>query len=1010
MADGTPVDVTFRVRLSPESRSSLSVGEETVTDINIAAFRNGRVTAALHSAVDGGMTMQFLKGGSYNIYALANVGALSIPSREEDFLAYACSIDDIDDLNGGFPMCWKLEGFTAGVLEHPVDIELERLVAKVRLAMMTPDMEGFRVTSVRLCQAASTVRPFAAGGSRALSGETLDGDYASEADLTTLNNGGSICFYTFENCQGTLLEGNNDPWDKVPDKIVGKADVCTYIEIACEHDGSSLLEGTVTYRLYLGADNCSNFDLVRNRDYTLTLITTYGGMSNGLSWKVDVDAGISNGAEGGVGIGMHDIDDLYIGEVVYISFDSADGLEDFIGGELHGEELVLVKDGVVSDAALFGRIDGDCSGKREYGCEMHCTDEISGGDIYIKSGGRLVARIAFTGDRKVNIKKPELHLSDDGAVPADGWHTPQAEILPVINGPSPAVYLYLTDDVGRNLLSPEQYGFDNGLFQDDMSVQLLYNSRMSVPGLPAVYDRAVKASGYDVSYIFADTGDTGVPFATAYLSLLTPESEYNTATGSLAVFWRNVLRYAGEQAPSPLRFVFSSGKTASPAGVLSGAQMLSPTVSWDAVGHSFSIVNRSYVDFDCEIFISGPARSAGSGELQMMKRVEVEGYCSDPLFFDRVSVHSAERNAFTADTRDRDGSVVRSQTYRTLPAATDTYYVVISIGGRAFPHSFIPDTGGCRAIYYTGYDSAPQAIVPGVTRGNSFITETYRDYRDNRTGREMTKVRTQDNITLRDVLNLLDETAVTPITTTLSYSAGGVVTGSTVNPYSERFVIGIGSGQIKGTCTHRNFSTQNWTTDSHTMYLPYNDINVHYPAVGTTATDAEAFNYHFPADRNFLSSDDIATAFGNLNLANWHNSSDKAVAAKGNRHSRFTLPSSLTVDVYAMAQDRFVPVILTVPSSTISATVPGPLYTKSGDGTYWNDGRGETNADGSSRDRKEIGGNVTARSGFIAASTSQTAFDLKLNYTRPVFVYYKGTSIKGGTEEEWEGGEHVVIE
>lgn len=219
VADGTPIDVPFSVSYSPMTKSSLTIGEDTVSDVNIVAFKNGVRTTFVYTTPDSDITLQLLKGESYNIYAVANVGAISIPSSESDFLDYSYSIDSIDDLNGGFPMWWKLEGFTAGVLTSPVDIELERLVAKVRLSLMAPDMEGFEVTSVRLCQAASTIRPFAAGGSRALSGETLDGDYASAADLTTINNGGSICFYTFENCQGTLLEGNTDPWNKVPDNM-----------------------------------------------------------------------------------------------------------------------------------------------------------------------------------------------------------------------------------------------------------------------------------------------------------------------------------------------------------------------------------------------------------------------------------------------------------------------------------------------------------------------------------------------------------------------------------------------------------------------------------------------------------------------------------------------------------------------------------------------------------------------------------------------------------------------
>ena len=71
------------------------------------------------------------------------------------------------------------------------------------------------------------------GGNRAVDAtEVGTGDYASEADVTLLNEGQEISLYVLENRQGTLLPSNEDPWRKVPDSLDETvAACCTYLEV-----------------------------------------------------------------------------------------------------------------------------------------------------------------------------------------------------------------------------------------------------------------------------------------------------------------------------------------------------------------------------------------------------------------------------------------------------------------------------------------------------------------------------------------------------------------------------------------------------------------------------------------------------------------------------------------------------------------------------------------------------------------------------------------------------------
>ncbi len=266
-------------------KSSLAVVENLVNDVNLFAYCDGILDNALYSddlSQELGMALGVDR--TYNIYALANVGEITAPVREDDLPELRCTLASVGDFEtNGLPLATRVELSMAQVAGS-VDIPLVRLAAKVNFVLETEEgLDGVTVTSVRMMQSAMDVAPFASASAATA---VADGDYASEDDLKAINSGSQASFYVLENCQGVLLEGNTDPWQKVPDNIAEKADLCTYIEVGAEFDSDSGITGNAIYRFFLGQDNTTDFNVLRNVESTVTLKITEDGLGYE-SWRID---------------------------------------------------------------------------------------------------------------------------------------------------------------------------------------------------------------------------------------------------------------------------------------------------------------------------------------------------------------------------------------------------------------------------------------------------------------------------------------------------------------------------------------------------------------------------------------------------------------------------------------------------------------------------------------------------------------------------------------------------
>lgn len=280
---------------SPQTKSSVSgVAADAVNNLTVAVFDNttGMLADVLYFNPASSMKLSLVKGKTYAVCAVANVGDLSSLIRStyaslNAFKSLPLSFASFAGVTaGGFPMASKSVSVVKGG-DSSAPLTMEKLVAKYTVNIDRSALAaGSTVTvkSMNIRQAALSARPFADASERK-AGTVSDGDYAVASDVSSLNSGGAITLYLLENRQGALLPGNADPKSKIPATQAQK-DVCTYLEMVCSYARTDKRADNVTYRIYLGENNTSDFSIVRNTVYTLTLRPTDAGIDQP-SWRLD---------------------------------------------------------------------------------------------------------------------------------------------------------------------------------------------------------------------------------------------------------------------------------------------------------------------------------------------------------------------------------------------------------------------------------------------------------------------------------------------------------------------------------------------------------------------------------------------------------------------------------------------------------------------------------------------------------------------------------------------------
>ena len=319
-------DASFAIQVAGEKvvevKSVLSDGiESKISDMTLASYgTDGRLLdSRYYDSGFGAMPLDVCADGVSNIYALVNMGDMTgaFPGSEADVSAMEYYVRSYSSVNEkGIPMSGVLKGFIPGQSDEIVTVK--RLFAKLCVRIIHRGLSGYSSSAsyaFNMCnkslfvrQANSRLLPFSEEGSRAVKSADILEVSDSHHNLNDRNayqgslaQGGigpgpgyvqdtTLVFYVPENVQGNLLPSNDDPFGKVYEAIsdIGGrsySDLCTYLEFNARRENTLGYSGGVMYRYYLGADNTSDFSLVRNCRYDLTLDFTEAGFF-AESWKV----------------------------------------------------------------------------------------------------------------------------------------------------------------------------------------------------------------------------------------------------------------------------------------------------------------------------------------------------------------------------------------------------------------------------------------------------------------------------------------------------------------------------------------------------------------------------------------------------------------------------------------------------------------------------------------------------------------------------------------------------
>lgn len=263
----------------------VSVSPDIARTVHIAVYDdNGRLEAqAFRKDASVSVSMELNSGCAHKVLAYGNLGDRTDiqPTDLDEALKEIHKFSWQDMETGGCPMSAKTD-LPAGA--SSAAISLVKLLARVTLELHHdfPEEMGISPYSVSVGNTNSSLSLF--GASRASGAEDLtEGDYTFTGDSP-------LVLYVPENLQGTLLPDNDDPYLKNRESLLAAGknpDVCSYIEVLCDQEDTYGVAGERRFRFYLGKDNVRNFDVERNRDYSVKLSLTQDGINIEDNWKVD---------------------------------------------------------------------------------------------------------------------------------------------------------------------------------------------------------------------------------------------------------------------------------------------------------------------------------------------------------------------------------------------------------------------------------------------------------------------------------------------------------------------------------------------------------------------------------------------------------------------------------------------------------------------------------------------------------------------------------------------------
>ena len=260
------ITMTFRCGEITPTRTASS--DTRIDDINLYLFPvNGGLSRHVYIDAIRPVVLELPKG-DYMLYAIANLGH-DAGERTQDFVrTLRVDRDPATLADAPFPMSAQQAVNVRG--DTQIAVSLIRAIAKVNFSytVAADFAKTFRVKSVQFRNAPRSAALF--GSSRAENSEAV----ADMPPVETSATAYAATCYLLENRQGEVA-GIGSQQQKDQTRAPEHA---TYIAIAGEADGTQ-----VVYRIYLGENNTTDFNVGRNRVYNIDARIL--GM-NTVDWRV----------------------------------------------------------------------------------------------------------------------------------------------------------------------------------------------------------------------------------------------------------------------------------------------------------------------------------------------------------------------------------------------------------------------------------------------------------------------------------------------------------------------------------------------------------------------------------------------------------------------------------------------------------------------------------------------------------------------------------------------------
>ncbi len=279
------IEISFKSLI--EETKSISIEENRIESLNLYITNEiGQVIYQnYYNGLPSSLKTELWRGERYEFYAIANCGKEIKCSTKKDIIEIAHEIDTPNEIAINSSALMSGTAVVNNAQENgSIDIILQRCYSKINVQLDTTKLsEGvfYKITKIQLKNSPKKISIFS---DNTLSDPAyfMDGDCCDDEKLKRIDTT-PISLYQYENIQGTLSD-NTNPKSKLPNSEL-KEKTCSYLEVQAKYT-SITSSGIIKYKLFLGNDIFSNFNVKRNKTYNITIIPIDDGRDEN-DWRID---------------------------------------------------------------------------------------------------------------------------------------------------------------------------------------------------------------------------------------------------------------------------------------------------------------------------------------------------------------------------------------------------------------------------------------------------------------------------------------------------------------------------------------------------------------------------------------------------------------------------------------------------------------------------------------------------------------------------------------------------